>query len=76
LILERLAANRSNEMVKLLTQKYGCKHISIESSERIDPNEKFLLTCIDPYGEHDEIWWGKRFFTVVNILFDQIWKSK
>jgi hypothetical protein len=63
-------------MVDLLTKKYGYKHISIESPEQIDPNEKLLLTCIDLHGEHDETWWGKRFFNVVNVLFDQIWKSK
>jgi hypothetical protein len=63
-------------MVKLLTQKYGYRNISVESLEQISDNERILLTCIDPHGEHDEEWWGKRFFTVVNILFDQIWKYK
>lgn len=76
LILEQLAATRSREMVKLLTEKYGYKQISIESLERVNDNEKVLPTCIDPDGEHDEIWWGKRFFPIANILFDSIWEDK
>ncbi|CAF1398732.1 unnamed protein product [Rotaria sordida] len=76
IIIERLAASRSSEMVKLLTKKYGYKHISVESNEHINNTEKLVLTHIDPHGEHDEIWWEKRFFTIVNILFDQIWKLK
>lgn len=71
-----MAASRSNEMVKLLTNKYGYKEISIESVEQICPTEKLLLTYIDPHGEHDEICWEKRFFTVVNVLFDRIWISE
>ncbi|CAF1396039.1 unnamed protein product [Rotaria sordida] len=69
-IIEQLAASRSNEMVKLLTEKYGYKRMNVESIQHIDENEKILLTCIDSHGEHDEIWWGKRFLTIVNILFD------
>ncbi len=71
-----MAASRSSEMAKLLTTKYGYKQIAVESAEQINDNGKLLLTCIDPQGEHDEIWWGKRFLTIVNILFDQIWKLK
>jgi hypothetical protein len=63
-------------MVKLLTQKYGYKEICIESAEQIKKDEKLLLTCIDHQGEHDETYWERRFFIVVNILFDQIWKSE
>jgi hypothetical protein len=63
-------------MVKLLIEKYGYKQIVVEFSEQINDNDKLLLTCIDPQGEHDEIWWGKRFLPIVNILFDQIWKLK
>ena len=72
-ILERLAASRSMEMVKLLSNKYGYKHIPIESNEPIPNTGKILLTCIDLHGEHDEIWWQKRFGTIVNILFNQVW---
>jgi hypothetical protein len=63
-------------MVKLLTTKYGYKQVAIESAEQISDNDKLLLTFIDSEGEHDEIWWGKRFLTIMNILFDQIWKLK
>ncbi|CAF5142350.1 unnamed protein product, partial [Rotaria sp. Silwood1] len=73
-LVERLAASRSNEMVDLLTQKYGFKQMAVESVQQINDNEKILLTCIDPYGGHDEIWWDKRLFTIVNVLFDHIWK--
>lgn len=75
-ILERLSAARSNEMVKLLTTKYDYQPISIESFEEINLNKNLLLTYIDPDGEHDEICWEKRFFTIINTLFDQIWKSE
>ncbi|CAF3711097.1 unnamed protein product [Rotaria sp. Silwood1] len=71
---EQLAASRSNEMVKLLTKKYGYKRMNVESIQHIDENEKILLTCIDPHGEHDEIWWGQRLLIIVNILFDHFWQ--
>jgi hypothetical protein len=63
-------------MVKLLTNKYGYKHISVESNQQINNDDKLLLTLIDPHGEHDELFWGKRFFTIINVLFNQIWKLK